>query len=292
MAMKVTMIFSVGRASPTETHYSKAFDDPTTPSAIAAALQLVGFRVALLGQGAALIGLRLSRSDRPRVVVNPPLVGVVVGNGLAGPGDAPNNTDQPNVSALLRCSDNFGNAKSLYLCGIPEGSIAIASQQPLYFQFIGPLAAGFVAYVNELQANWQFRVKAPLAPSDVVTAQNVTVPVPGVTITTNAPLAGQPTQPPYEVNLSGFRRSNTRQPGLSGLYRVLVVTPAPPLAGAQTFLLGETGNVQATNFLKLGTVAVNNFAFASYNLVKVVKSGTRKRGGSAAAPRGRSRPRA
>jgi len=293
MPMKVTMQFVLGRSSWTESHYSRTFTDIYSNGAQAAALKLAGIRSALLGNGAALGRLRLSRTDVKRTINNVPLDGVVPATGSLPQDDPATDADIPNVSAILSCSDQNGHTKNLYLAGIPEGTVEISQATPLYFKFTGGWTKIYNAYVTELVANWNFRVKAPIQPATLVhVVQPTQTPLPGVKITILSPLTGQPADPPFEVDLVGFRRLNTRSPGLSGPYDVIQVDSLVGPPAATVLYLADTGNVSPTNFTRLGTAAVMAFQYVPYQNIVVTKSGTRKRGGSIGAPRGRSRTRA
>lgn len=293
MPMKATMQFTLGRASFTESHYSRVYTDPTSAGAQAAAVRLATLRINLLGAGCALTRLRLSRTDIPRFVVNVDLTGVKLSNLSAVPQDTPTDADIPNVSAIARADDQNGHAKNLYLAGIPEGAVQISSAAPLYFEWTGILANAWKAYIFELQTSWNFRVGNPIAPrTQVQLVVNTITPIPAVNLTIITPLTGQPAQPPFSVYLNGFRRNNTRLPNLSGVYEVVAVSPPITSAGPYSLTLAETGDVQGTNFTRLGTAAVQAYSYVPYVNLSITKSGTRKRGGSAGLPRGRSRTRA
>lgn len=290
MPMKCTMQFNLARASFTESHYSRTFSDPNAAGAVTAALRLAAKRIALLGAGCYLSRLRLSRTDIPRTINNVSLLGVVVATDAFETGDITEDADIPNVSVIASANDGAGHSKNLYLAGLPDNCIELAGGSAQYFRFVGTLSSAWTAYVTELTTSWNFRVKLPLLPAvkvvDVISGP--ATPIPGVILQTNIPLTGQPISTPFEVNLSGFRRSSTRTPGLSGLYSVeqyaLVVGPPQ----VNSYVLAGTGNVNVLGFLKFGLMAVNGYTYVPYLNMSISKGGTRKRGGSAGLPRGRS----
>ena len=290
MPMKATMIFRLGSATWSEAHYSGTLTDPTTPAAAAAAIQLAKKRVPLLGGGAFLVRLRLSRTDIPRVVVNPSLAGVVTGQIPDAANYDTFDAAPPNNCAVVRVDNNAGSAANLYLGGVPQGALDITDTQPQYWRWNSGYVNLWNAYVAELIMNWKFRTVLAQVGVPVQALLNTLLPSPAIQLNT-AVVIGPNLVAPFEVTLSGFRRSNTRLPGLSGIYTVTASGPAvAPLPGF-LYTLGETGNVEEGNFTKLGKVALFSYAYTGYANINVTKAGTRKRGGSQGAPRGRSRPR-
>jgi hypothetical protein len=292
MPVKVTMQFTLGRASFTESHYSRTFSDAFSLGATTAALRLAGLRVAMNGNGTVLTRLRLSRTDIPRTVNNINLTGAYVATNPFPDGLPADDSDIPNVSVICSANDGAGHSKNLYLAGLPEASIELAGRTAQYFQFTGQLAAAFTAYQTELVANWNFRVSTPLAgAAQVNQLNNVIVPVPGVQLETSIPIPGVVNPAPFEVLLKGFRRVGTRSPGLSGIYDCVAVTVIPGPPAQYLYTLANTGNVNLNNFLRLGTIAGQAFTYVPYQYIAISKGGTRKRGGSAGLPRGRSKTR-
>lgn len=290
MPMKCTMQFTIGRASFTESHYSRTYSDPNAAGAVTAALRLAGFRVALLGAGCVLSRLRLSRTDIPRTINNVSLLGVQTSTDATVTGKITQDADIPNCSVIANANDGAGHSKNLYLAGLPEASIVLDGMSAPMFSFSGILAGTWGSYVAELQAAWNFRVKLPVVPA--VQVNNIiagpVTPIPGVILTTSIPLTAQPVHTPFEVNLSGFRRSSTRTPGLSGLYSCEAYSQALGPPQINSYTLAGTGNVNPIGFLRLGSMSLNGYTYVPYVNISISKGGTRKRGGSAGLPRGRS----
>lgn len=291
-AAKIVLQMGLGRSTFTEAHYSRSYVDIGNSNFLANALALAAARVALFGDGVVLLRIRLSRTDQPRNIYNMPLIGVVTSVNPVPIFNPVVDADIPNVSVQLRANDGTGHNKNMYLAGIPEGAVEIAGGTAQYVTLTGSLVNAFNTYIAQLQANWSFRVKSPVLPAIQVQTLNIlSAPVPGIQIVTNAPLTSQPSTLPFTVNLSGFRRSNSRIPGLSGLYTCVQIA-ANPTGGAFGYLLSSTELVPVANFAKLGTISVSGYQYAPYFNINVVKAGTRKRGGRAGLALGRSRSRA
>lgn len=292
MTVKLTMQFTLGRASFTESHYSRAYSDPFGSGAANAAFRLAGLRVALNGFGTVLTRIRLSRTDVVRTVNNLNLNGAYTFTGQLADGLPADDSDIPNVSVVLNCNDGAGHSKNIYLAGLPEACIELAGRSAQYFQFTAGVSAAYTAYVTELVANWNFRVSAPVGLGAQVNLLTPTaVPVPGIVLSTSISIPGVVTPAPFEVLLKGFRRLGTRSPGLSGLYDVVNVQIVAGPPAVYNYTISGTGNVNADNFTRLGTISGQVFSYVPYMNIAISKGGTRKRGGSAGLPRGRSKTR-
>jgi hypothetical protein len=285
------MFFEAQRYSWSEAHYYLAVNDFN--STIGPATSLCMLREALTGQYADLVGCRLSYVPANRQVFD--LRNSALGGG--GPrfdtimgGET---TDQPFTSILLNIQ-NLNANKNLYLSGIPDGVIVIDPNYPNGYEPQGDFGNQLTGYMNFLTGMgtsgglWGFRSRVKLAGQNVSNVadqpgygNNI-----GVETAANPGIAvGQ------SAYLTGFKRINPRTPSLAGAY--IVVAVIPPGSGNPNFItvLQETGNVDEDNFLALGVIAPLQFQYLPYQNWILVRVTHRKRGGSYALPRGRSRAR-
>jgi hypothetical protein len=192
---------------------------------------------------------------------------------------------------------NFQNTlsnKNLYIAGVPDDIVDTSpGHQGGYYptvQFGTSLTAYLLFLLGQSSsgASWGFRSRlhVPMqAALDVGTqsgfGNNLGVSTalnPGVPVGSEA----------YAI---GFKTSNPRLPNLSGAYRVTGVIP--PGSGQPNWItvLGDTGNVDATNFLALGSIGPLQYQYLAYQNSSVIRVVRRKRGGSYGRPLGRSRAR-
>ena len=82
-----------------------------------------------------------------------------------------------------------------------------------------------------------------------------------------------------EVYLTGWRRINTRSPGLAGAWQVVGILPPSSGPGPWTYFLGQSGNVSPTNFLALGKIAPLVYTYLPYASWTIKSSTSRKKGG-------------
>jgi hypothetical protein len=291
--VKCVMGFGLQRQTWTEAHYSALYTDPTNTTAQAAAQELAAARVKMLGFGANLISLKLYSTSIRKLVQNVILTGVPTSPGELVLNGISNDAMIPNVSAIVRANDAAGHAKNLYLACIPNNCIEQSDTDPPYFNFTGPLASAWTAYIKVLQSAWLFRVSAPgvaaavQGPLELVTSPATAI---GCNVPTGIP--GAPVAAPFYVTAAGFRRESTRAPNLSGRYRVIAIQGAGGSPGTGWYVLGNTAAVPPTNFSQLGTLALAGFTYAPYVNLSISKVGTRERGGSLGGYRGKSRTRA
>lgn len=307
MAIKTTIVMSQGFYTWTESHYQRNtstltpdFGSGTSPSTNNA-IALANARAALLGQGASIVRLRNSDTTLPRssqvVPQNDyqnagPYVGVAGSDTLW--------SQDPNSVVLMHASSlGFVYNKNWYLSGIPDGVIDTepTTQIPDGLNFLNAFTNPYQTYVNLLTSAWNFRVGGAANALSQVLAVVPSAQFPNtVGIQVAGPLAGAPAPtngnyPPFEVNLTGFRRSNTRVPGLSGTYQVVGVIPPTNLVNTYTYFLGETGNVVISNLTKIGGARVQNFSYVQYSQITPTRAGHRKRGVRTGRPLGRSKSR-
>jgi hypothetical protein len=305
MAIKTTLVMSQGYFTWTESHYqrntSSLFGNGSGVNSPASqqAIQLANARSQLLGKGAAIVRVRNSDTTIPRSAFDlpdnsytaiGPFVGVVGQDTLWA--------EFADTSLLMRAySPAFAYSKNFYLAGLPDGLFDTEPPNPDGLEWLGPFITPFNAYVNLLLGTWNFRTQggvfAPAQVTQVVTSAQFPNTV---GVVTAAQIAGQPAPvagvvQPFEVNLTGFRRNNTRVPGLSGRYQVVgVVLPAGAVT-TYTYFLGETGNVVPSNLTKMGAIETISYSYQPYGSIAATRAGRRKRGVRTGRPLGRSKSR-
>lgn len=298
MAVKVTMYMEQGKATWSEAHYYIPATNPVDASD--AAVALAGFRGACLGRNAYLVALRLSSFPANRVVYDiafSPLNDT--GTWPADPSGGNWSSDQANACLKVRMWGGVA-AKTLNLAGVPDNVILTGPAYPDGYALGVDFDMVFDAYMSYLVAplgssNWGFRTRLSEFPAQVVgLVSNALYPqMLGVVVGSALVSVAHPGHNlgvGEEVYLSGWRRRNTRVPGLEGAYEVLGVLPpaAPPAVQNYTYFLANTGSVDPLNFLGLGTVDVLDYMVTPYARWGISKAGTRKRGGSFGLPVGRS----
>lgn len=309
MSIKTSIVMRQGTYTWTESHYQRNTSvlTPITGGNInsspsgAAAARLAGFRAQLLGSGASVVRVRNSDTNVPRAVQNVPFQYYAFVGPYTGAVDIDTNYAQdPNSVMLMRAnSQGFQYSKNWYLSGIPDGVI---TTEPDGFpdtglQFIPPFITPYQNYVGELLSSWNFRVQGGANAVSPVLQVVTSAQFPNtVGIQVSGPLAGAPAPvggnyPPFEVVLRGFRRSNTRVPGLSGVYQVVGTIPPVAPATTYTYFLGETGNVVISNITRIGNAQVQSFQTAQYAQITPSRAGHRKRGVRTGQPLGHSRSR-
>lgn len=291
MPIKVTIFMGSEGYSWSESHYYLGVND--FPSTLGPATSLVTLRNAILGQYAKILGCRMSYVPANRQIFDldtSTLTGSSILFTTVGGGD---NSDQPFTSLMMNIQQLVGN-KNLYLAGIPDGVIQVNPNYPNGYEPSGDFANQLQGYMNFLcglgvsTPAWGFRSRNKL-PGTMV---NAVASQPGYNNNIGVSTAVDPgISAGSEANLTGFKRINTRVPGLAGAYEVIAVIQ--PGSGNPNWItvLGETGNVQEDNFFKLGVIAPLTFQYLPYHNWRVVRATHRKRGASFGAPRGRSRAR-
>jgi hypothetical protein len=271
-----------------EAHYLLGIDQFNASIIPAGVLATV--RNGLLGSFAGVTGVRLSQVPANRLTFDLP-----PSNWPATPPTGPipdNQFDAPFTSLMLKMQ-GAGATKNLYLAGIPDDIVQYLPGTHGGYNPTGAFTSAINSYLSVLTASvgaatWGFRSRLPQPFTNVLGVQSqagynnnagvVTATNPGV-------LVGQ------EAYLKGFRVINPRVPNLAGAYQVIAVIP--PGSGNPNWItvLGETGNVEGTNFEVYGYIQLLAFTYIQYVNGVVKRATHRKRGGSYGRPRGRSRVR-
>jgi hypothetical protein len=186
-----------------------------------------------------------------------------------------------------------GATKNLYLAGVPDDIIQYLPGTVGGYNPTGAFSAALLSYLSVLTggtagATWGFRSRSPQPFTNVLGVGTQA----GYNNNAGVSTATNPGIPPgSEAYLKGFRTINPRVPNLSGAYQVIAVIP--PGSGNPNWVtvLGETGNVQGSNFEALGYIQPLVFTYIKYVNGVAVRATHRKRGGSYGLPRGRSRVR-
>lgn len=287
--VKVTMFMSQGRYTWSEAHYLLNFFDLV--SAQAMAYQMANLRALCLGNNAAMVGVRLGLTPSNRQVVDlNPAIFTTSGIWPADPSGGNYSSDQPYSALLIKVPGTI-SSKNLYFAGIPDNVVLTSPGFPSGVDMTPAFSTAFNNYMSFIASNpgnsgvgFRSRNKS----GDVFAGGLVTnalypnaigvqslIPIPGLGVGS-------------EAYLSGWRRINTRSPGLAGVFQVVGFIPAGISGGLATYFLGETGNISPTNFIGLGSIGPLAFNFINYQGWVTRRAVSRKRGGSYDRPRGKS----
>lgn len=303
MTIKVTFFFSQERKAWSETHY----DLPATTllEANADARQFANGRSKLLGNGATLTGYRCSLVPANRQVFEPTLVPL----GGSWPVDTSGvfyESQFANLSVLFRLQGQTGGsapilapAKLWYMAGMPRTffQVGTPTQDDINYNancvaavdsFMGTGALGLANQTqtppSPPQAIWgyRFRTQTGITQSTGLTVSatspaqigvGVGAAIPGVTVGS-------------QVVLSKWRRTSTRQPGLSGVFTVANIVNGGAFAPV-VYYLWDTAGQSPSNFAKPGFIALAGVNYAAYQTYGIEKVVSHKRGGRIGLSRGR-----
>ncbi len=287
--VKVTMFMQQGRFSWSEAHYLLNYFD--LASAVNPAYQVANLRALCLGRNAAMAGVRLSQTPANRRVVdlNPALFSTT-GIWPADPAGGNWSSDQP-YSALLVKVPGVTSSKNLYFAGIPDNVILTDATNPAGFTMVPAFGTAFnnyMSYIANNAGNSGVGFRSRNKGGDIFSAGLVTNALFPNAIGVQALIPVDGLGVGSEAYLSGWRRINTRSPGLAGVFQVTGYIPPGASGGLATYFLGETGNISPTNFLGLGAIGPLNWNYINYSGWVTRRAVGRKRGGSYDRPRGKS----
>jgi hypothetical protein len=291
--IKVTLFMVQGKFSWSETHY--LINIPDFVDAIPPATVLAGLRAALLGNNAALVQVRLSKSPASRQVFDlNPSTWTHTGVWPSDPAGGTYSSDRAYSALMMRISTNLAPGKNLYLAGIPDNVIETGPTIPDGYVLQPAFSYPLYAYMNYLVGSggfsgWGYRSRDAIGDMNAVGISTSALYPNAVGISSLTTLPGVGLG--KEVFLSGWRRINPRVPGLSGAYNVVGYNPAGVSTAFDTYFLGETGNVAPTNLIPFGKIGPLVYDYVQYQSWSTRKAVSRKRGGSFDLPRGRSRVR-
>jgi hypothetical protein len=289
--VKVTMYFSLANYSWSETHYyllstAESVVHPYT-------VQLANYRARLLGDYANLSAIRLSTvpSNRNVTDIDP---SEWSGAGFVGTdtgmGDV---TAERPYSSLLLLFTGQVSQKNMYLGGLPDEIIQTTPTSNTGYVPSGDWQMRFNQWSQYLvkpdgTSQWGFRSRfgepgIPITSVGLATGVGSNIGLFSM-VNLGVPVGS-------DVYLTGFRRSNTRQPGLSGSYQVIGIIPPGSGVTSWETILGETGNVVPSNFISMGTAQPLVYQYVPYIACTPRRATSRKRGGSFGRPRGRLRAR-
>lgn len=299
--LRVVFFFQGAGATWTESYYF--VNGGGYGPAVFAAVKLVAQkRAGFLALPYQIVAIRLSNPAFPRLAIYVPLGQPIPGSFAYTPATEPDEFGANyNLVVLTKYfGGTFGHVDNRYHSGVPEGYFdeGPLSAQGLDFTPAGALTVAFASFLFNLVPNWGFRI--------FNWANQVQV----TQVVTNAQFAGEiglslPTQLTFlpnvarRVNLKGFQKVNTKQPGLQGYYSVDPNSPGI-LANAAPYIyyLLKTPLVTQANISKPGFCAAESYLIDMYSTsaangagYSIVRATHRKRGASALAPRGRSRTR-
>lgn len=292
MTVKVTMFFQAFNYSWSETHFLLGVSD--FQPAVSPASFLAKDRQDLLGAYAQLVNVRLSYVPANRQIYDLPRTSwPAQGANNSGTGQIDEiATDAPFTALMLNLQNLVAN-KNLYLAGIPDIDVVFSPQTPNGFNvensFLSPLLQ-YMAFLTGVSSSnsWGFRSRldGPALMIQTLQSEPLYKNNIGVFTTANPGIAVG-----SEAYLKGFKTANPRVPNLSGSYMVGAVIP--PGSGQPNWetVLFRTADVDPTNFMQLGSIQPLVYRYLPYQTWRPVRVTHRKRGGSYALPRGKSRVR-
>lgn len=308
MPVKVELIMQAFGQSWSEAHYCLLGNNLQTAAFFGASL--ASWRCLALGQGASVTAVRASEVPGNRQTQS------VNNNGygwsptpIADPTGTIWQATIPNVSLLLRLYHSGTNAappKSLYLACPPSVAVKGGANQNLDDNMVANGGAAFLQnlrnYLRQLtgysppsppviQNTWGYRTRDDSAAEDGLAVVASAGAPAMVGIQTFSPIAGVETG--SQVYVRGWRRVNDEEPGLNGSWSVgSFVAANPPSVPFPTYFLRNSGGVSPTNFFTYGEIMPNDYLYVPYDpAYDIVKTVTRKRGGSIGLRRGRLRTR-
>jgi hypothetical protein len=291
VTIKCTMFFEAFRYSWSESHYLIGIDQFAT--AVTPAGVLASARAGCLGVYAKLVAVRLSAVPANRQVYELPLNDFLqVSQQLSNPAGFNSQADAAFTALMLNLANNSGN-KNLYLAGVPDDIVEFLPSTSNGYRPTANFTTALNQYMSVLTTQvsgfaWGFRSRDPQPHQNVIEVGTQA----GFGNNAGVTTAANPGVPVgSEAYLKGFKVINPRLPSLAGAYQVIGVIP--PGSGNPNWItvLGETGNVEGSNFEALGYIQPLAFTYIPYARWRVVRVTHRKRGGSFDSPRGRSRVR-
>lgn len=292
MTIKVTMFFQAFNYSWSEAHYLLGVS--LFGPAVAPASTLAQERQDLLGFYAALVNVRLSYVPANRQVFDLPRTAWPA-FGINNSGTnvvTDDSTDAPFTSLLVNLQNLTAN-KNLYIAGLPDIDVVFSPNTPNGFNVQADFQTPLNHYMRDLTFGnslgvWGFRSRLTQPSFPVVSVQSEPLYKNnlGVFTTANPGIALG-----AEAYAIGFKTANPREPNLSGAYTVGAIIP--PGSGQPNWetVLFRTAAVDPTNFSLLGSIQPLVFTYLPYQQWRPVRVTHRKRGGSYALPRGKSRVR-
>jgi len=284
----------------TETYYGNGALGPDLIAGVQAVAQA---RAQLFGEGAQVVRARIILLANPRVAYFVNLDGVnVTAQNLSYLSLFPY-ADRPYSSIMVSFISSDNKVKRTYLSGVPDGLVGETPtvdrgiEIAILPTWLGRLVQ-FTTALNSAGLGWAW--EAPPTPRIQIVAVG-TQPAPGteLSISTNTQLVFPSRQ---KVIITGYRRVNTRAPGMNGGWYVDPASPGLQVGAVAPFvyyLVGTPLNAgQATNRSGVGFVAPLNPQLALFQDGSNVPTSYgvglathRKRGARALAPVGRSRSR-
>lgn len=290
MSLKLTVFFGLDNYSWSEAIYLTTGVSPA--DGVPAAVKYLNARSGLLGTYVTILSARISTFPANRFVADvDPSLYYHSTNYSPPPDNDPTefSSDRAYSSLLLRMT-GAPYVKRTYLAGIPD---SVIGEGP---SFVGGYAGDNSPFTKALKSYFAllgsgaygFRVRNKVG--DVVSVPPLApVGVQPTLIAVEAPAALPGVIAGSDVYLSGWRRINTKFPGLNGSFRVVQVNPSS-VNLTVSYVLGGTGNVLISNFFSPGKIGPLVYQIQTIDLGSVipVKAVLHKRGGSYGLPHGRS----
>jgi hypothetical protein len=308
--IRCALFFEIADLKWSEVHYNSKSTAIDT-AVIAAASQLAQKRVAILGNGAALVGARLSVAGDPNNAQwIPPEPIVIAGTSqpsLNVTNPLPIDTDAPNqpgsadmafttVKVMAYGLTNKYRALS-YFGGCPDKVIQLTDDgSNLSFDNVPAWGDKFTALLGYMIGNWGFKAlvhgaaNALGAGVKVLQATKEDVGGGNIIIHTNPAIPGMNAQDPQtlQVGLRGFRTWIQETAKWGGNWTVVTTAPSTVVPGATAYTLQSSSNLNIDQIKKYGTAQAIDYAYQEYRNFEVTGVTHRKKGVRSFGPRGRA----
>ncbi len=287
MVAKCTIFGRQSQGGFSESWY--AINASTLSSAGSQALALAKLRLALMGLGAQIDGIRVS------IAANPPAskmsklvdlsengtgaaVALVADSTVTGYSDQVTRAPDVLQSALfIQCLAANGQRKFLYLA-CPPDTIMRANKTGPDYSTSGTWLQKYAAWKAMVQGGtWGFRARDQTQPKQVIT-QWLTPAGPGTNLGAVVAAGGPVYTLGQSVQIQGITAESRANRKALGTWIVGQILTASPAAGFTTYVLTGTAGINPLVWIKLGTIQLVSYAFQIITDVSILKEVSHKRG--------------
>lgn len=285
---KVTFFFTQGNQTWTETWYLPG--NSSLGAVQSQSITFAQYRCACNAPNCVLTAVRLVNTNNPRnSSFLTPGTYVAAGTYTFLPGTDPDQDAAPSfVAVQVKFGGNAGFTARRYMSGAPEGIVGTKISANTNLQPLGLWQNAFGAFGAYIANLFSFRYRNQAA-NQPVQAVITSAQFPNeIGVQFGQQMISGPG--PWRMAFKGFRKVNTRQFGIAGVYLVDPLSPGITASVAPyVYYLQNTGNVLPANISAKGVGAQLLYGFDTVATYQVLSARHRKRGASALAPRGRLR---
>lgn len=297
---RCTFFLSDGGATWTESFYLTSITsydqvlNQTTFLPIPAFGNIIQARFALCFYPSQIVAVRLSVISQPRSSQYVSTDYLPVNTPIPANEQGEDSSDVNWTVIQLNWKGDAGGVKKTFVSGAPDVSIGSGtpykrniSNNTSFFTALGNFQVAMIG-MNAAFRTVQYTNSQPVDHIDA----NGPAGAPVQLLLKNQ-LTGLSATPPFNISLKGFRRINTKAPGLKPSYALFGTPPtAPNSAGFWAYPLAKANPALVPNMGTMGIVAPLSFLYQFMSNAVPVRATHRKRGVSALAAHGRSKTRA